>query len=504
MLELRILGVLLLLAIGPTDGGATRGAEVASPPGSSEVLLFDFEDEAGARDWSPVKLPDLKDDQPAPQIEIVAEKATSGKRCLKLTFDGGVWPAVSTARLPVGGTWNEYRTLRADITVDRPCVVGFRVCQEKSADDALDNDRSRWNKTMILQEGRNEVVVLIHDRGNAVHDRWGAVTTFIVDAFQPAKGQVVYLDHVRLGRDMPKVKFSSVSHLWSPYSLGGYSSVLAREYEKTGELARFAVLGTDWTVSDPMALSEKLKSAWTRRKPQAVDEVEADFALVYQQLKKEHPRAVMAVFRDGQKGYDPANPERVYAGWRDTHISSHGPDGPNDWRQRSHGSLPRLEAFMRHRSALMSVDLQSIPVGAKILAGRLVIARAMDRDSKRPEKPNMWVVEPCRRAWDEQAANCYYYAPEKLWAAHNGCSYGDDGDFCPVYVAHGPGGAGEASVWDFLDAVKFWTCGRHENHGFMLHGDSHDHMQIHSRESQELKKRPAVLVIYEAKASGHE
>jgi hypothetical protein len=35
---------------------------------------------------------------------------------------------------------------------------------------------------------------------------------------------------------------------------------------------------------------------------------------MYDELKKKHPGAVLAVFRDGAKGYDPANPDKVYAG----------------------------------------------------------------------------------------------------------------------------------------------------------------------------------------------
>jgi hypothetical protein len=46
--------------------------------------------------------------------------------------------------------------------------------------------------------------------------------------------------------------------------------------------------------------------------------------------------------------------------------------------------------------------------------------------------------------------------------------------------------------------VKFWTDGRHENHGFMLHGDSFHYMgRAHNRESKEIRSRPALLVIYE-------
>jgi hypothetical protein len=76
--------------------------------------------------------------------------------------------------------------------------------------------------------------------------------------------------------------------------------------------------------------------------------------------------------------------------------------------------------------------------------------------------------------------------------------HGDDPDFLPLYLAHGPGG-GKVNVWDFREAVKFWTDGKHANHGFMLHCDSRDYMRAHTREAKEIKDRPALLVIYDPK-----
>ena len=40
--------------------------------------------------------------------------------------------------------------------------------------------------------------------------------------------------------------------------------------------------------------------------------------------------------------------------------------------------------------------------------------------------------------------------------------------------------------------------GAHENHGFFLHGDSFHYMgKAYCRESKEIRKRPAILVVYE-------
>ena len=58
------------------------------------------------------------------------------------------------------------------------------------------------------------------------------------------------------------------------------------------------------------------------------------------------------------------------------------------------------------------------------------------------------------------------------------------------------GRPGRVATWDFTQAVRFWTDGKHANHGFMLHGDAGDYMVAHSREAAEARNRPAVLVVY--------
>jgi hypothetical protein len=185
---------------------------------------------------------------------------------------------------------------------------------------------------------------------------------------------------------------------------------------------------------------------------------------------------------------------------------------------------------MRHRSPLMQADLSSIPKGSTILAAKLVVMRAGEPGPKAgertPFKPNMWVAEPCNRDWDEKSANCYSYAPGKLWKAVSGLYYGEDParqpsghgtpavpggdaaaspDYQPVFAAYGPAGTGAANVWDFTEALKFWlvpraaegTDGAHVNHGFFLYGDSIDYMRIFTTRAKDVKQRPAIMVIYE-------
>jgi hypothetical protein len=150
----------------------------------------------------------------------------------------------------------------------------------------------------------------------------------------------------------------------------------------------------------------------------------------------------------------------------------------------------------------MYVDLSSVPPGSSVLAARLVVVRANDKVSDEHDsskKPTMWVVEPCNRPWEEYEVNAFEYARDKFWREVGGMAWGgDDPDFWPTFLAYGPG-RGKVTDWDFTEAVRFWSDGKHANHGFMLHGDSNDYMIAHSREAKEVRDRPAVLLVYEPK-----
>jgi len=128
-----------------------------------DQVLFDFVDEVTVKDWAPVKLPDVEKHQPAPRVEIVPrpkakDDAGPAGKSLKITYDGGDWPVVGTTKLPVQGNWKQFQTLKADLTVDRPSVAHFRICQGKADEKP---QQPRWEKTMMLLPGRNEVTLLI-------------------------------------------------------------------------------------------------------------------------------------------------------------------------------------------------------------------------------------------------------------------------------------------------------------------------------------------------------
>jgi hypothetical protein len=444
-------------------------------------MLFDFEEEADLKAWSNLALPDAKEKEPSAKIELSADHATSGKKSLKITFAGGHWPTITTTQ--VADDWLPFQTFHADVTVGRPCVVGFTALQEKSKrGDGYDLSVSRWTKTAFLRPGANHVSASIHPPNEtSISAKWGKVVRFEIFMYNPHDGESIYVDNIRLTAEKEVVPSSKV---------------------------RFNVAGTDWelfgvssatslpSASAVIELGKKLKDRWTMPEVKSVAQIEKEVKDQYAELKKKYPRAVLAVLRDGEKGYDPAQPDRVYAGWKDVHINSHGPDGCFVGRAHNNGRADLLEIFMRHRTALMRVDLSSIPKRSEILAARLIIVRASSGKTNNAEQPNMWVVEPCNRPWEEHEANAYQYARDKFWKEIGGFHWGEDPDFLPIFLAHGPGQP-KVNSWDFVEAVRFWTDGKHANHGFMLHGDSKDYMTAHSREAREIRDRPAVLVIYE-------
>ena len=336
----------------------------------------------------------------------------------------------------------------------------------------------------MLQPGTNRVSAPIHPPNqNAIHAKWGKVVRFEIFMYNPHDGESICVDNIRLSTEKETAPSSKV---------------------------RFTVAGTNWelfavssatsnaSANAVIELGKKLKDRWTRPEAKTVAQIEKEVRDQYAEFKKQHPRAVLAILRDGEKGYDPAQPEKVYTGWKDAHVNSHGPDGNYVGRARNTGKAASLEIFMRHRTALLRVDLSSIPQGAEILTTRLIIVRASSGKMNNPEQPNLWVVELCNRPWEEYEVNAFQYAKDKFWKEIGGFHWGDDPDFLPIFLAYGPGQP-TVNCWDFTEAVRYWTTGKHPNHGFMLHGDSKDYMTAHAREATDIRNRPAVLVVYEPK-----
>ena len=170
----------------------------------------------------------------------------------------------------------------------------------------------------------------------------GDITSFVIGMFRPEKGQTLLVGNVRLSPDWPPPK---VLGWYSPYNHDGYSAAVAADYARTGAVAKFKVLGTDLEVENLADLAKRVKDKWAKPEPKTIEQVEADFKAEFDKLKRDHPAAVLAVLREGEKGWDPSNPDKAYEGWKFVYVNCHGPDGPNP-RPREHAGA------VRHRRGL--------------------------------------------------------------------------------------------------------------------------------------------------------
>ena len=122
-----------------------------------------------------------------------------------------------------------------------------------------------------------------------------------------------------------------------------------------------------------------------------------------------------------------------------------------------------------------------------------ILGSAADHPQRGPLRDGGQGNSDRNRPWGEYEVNSYRYAKDKYWKSIGGMHlhHVEDPDFLPIYVAHGPGGAG-THARDFAEAVRFWTDGKHANHGFMLHGDSRGYFTAWSREAEKASCPPDV------------
>jgi len=259
----------------------------------------------------------------------------------------------------------------------------------------------------------------------------------------------------------------------------------------------YRVLGTELVVKDVDDLAEKLKDQWVKPADKGVAELEADVHAEYEKIKAAHPKAVLVTLREGDKGSDPATPDKLFTGWMDAGTPGHEPLVVVLTHFGNTGRAGSIRTWFRSHPALLRVDLSSLPKGAEVLAARLIVARSGNPGNNWDTKPTMFVVEPVRRPWNEYEVNVFEYAKDAVWSDYGAQSWGEGGDCDAVMLAHGPI-AGKTLSLDFTEAVKYWTDGQHENHGFILYG-ALDRLSIATRESGNVSNRPAVMVIYEPK-----
>ena len=134
--------------------------------------------------------------------------------CLALAASLSAFAAVSPDddANAVQGNWKPFQTLKAELTVDRPSVAYFRIYQGKPDGKP---QQPRWEKTMTLLPGRNEVTLLIRHGIGSMDPEKGDITSFIIGMFRPEKGQSLLVGKVRLSADWPPPK---VLGWYSPYN----------------------------------------------------------------------------------------------------------------------------------------------------------------------------------------------------------------------------------------------------------------------------------------------
>ena len=108
----------------------------------------------------------------------------------------------------------------------------------------------------------------------------------------------------------------------------------------------------------------------------------------------------------------------------------------------------------------------------------------------------MWVVEPCNRPWEENEVNAYEYARDRFWKAIGGMDCGDDPDFLPVYLAHGPS-QGKVNTGTSPTRSASGPTASTPTTASCCTATPAIGGACHSREAKAIEDRPAVWVIYE-------
>jgi hypothetical protein len=215
---------------------------LAAPADAEPKVLFDFESPADAASWTMVEPPGCEMKEPAASAEASPAGATSGNSALKITYAGGRLPAVTTGKLSASD-WTPYAVIRADVTVDRPSVVGLRILQEKSARvNNWSRQITRWQHAWALKPGKTTVEALLHPNElSPLRADLGKVVAVDIFACNPAAGQVVTVDNVRLDTVLPP-ELAPKAEVKTDFAV--YLQPPAPKLPKAGETFADPVFGT--------------------------------------------------------------------------------------------------------------------------------------------------------------------------------------------------------------------------------------------------------------------
>ncbi len=436
---------------------------------ADELTVFGFEDHTIGYNWISSSVPGLKAETAQVKVERVRENATEGENALRLTFSGGDMPAAKYT-LPASekNLWGIYRTFKADVTVGRDCVVFFIAKYGK-------ND---WTKIARLSAGKNTVIDLFSQSVDTVSE-------FYIGMYAPKVGEQIFIDNVRLTTKRPET--ITPFRYQEPLDLAND----AAKYEKKFKTP-FSIFGSDLTAENVKDFMGKMSGRDTSLAGKPAAEIDAAIKSEFAEIKKTHPNALLSVFRAGDGGFDPKSPSKIYTGWKDCGLSCHGPASINLGKFANIAGNTTLELFSRGRAPLMQADFSIIPAGAEILSARLVLVLSAGPGGA-------YAVEACNRPWVEKEYTWTEYAKDKFWQDSNGFSWlGEDPDFWPAYIAYGAC-YDKTGVFDFKEAVKFWTNGKKKNYGFIIYGSGSERARAYSYNTKDIKQRPAIYVIYEAK-----
>ncbi|MEI7905144.1 MAG: DNRLRE domain-containing protein [Candidatus Firestonebacteria bacterium] len=452
-----------------------------SSSGYADSQGYLFDDPKEESNWSNIDT-GLKD--PPVKIEYSNENTTKSKYSLKLTFGGGEFPTVGTKVLP--GDILNTKYLCADVTVPRDCVLGFSLFQEKSQEGySVKVAQTKFIATVFLHKGLNKAGVLLSHRFNSFTIKNGDVLRFDIFLYHPQKGESIFIDNIRFSSRVPPI-----AEL--PWHDREWQS------EKNATKADFKILNSDKSIKayrmyTVAATAPKDNFAYFGDKD--VAGIQNDMKDKLAELRKQAPDTELAVFRRGDKGFNPASPGKIYENAADAYVNTHGPDGNLiGGRANYYGSGETSELFMDHRSTMYYFDLSSIPAGSKIIDARFVVTR-----TKEGKGGGVFVAIPCNRRWDEKTVNAFEYAYGKCWKELFAFSFtGEDPDFQPLILAGGFSGS-KTVAGDFTEAVKFWTDGKNANNGFHFPSDGADYLSGFNSKNKTVSNRPALFVIYEPK-----
>src|SRR4029078_2738378 len=95
--------------------------------------------------------------------------------------------------------WLTHQTFRAEVTVSRPCLMGFTVMQEQSLRGEVWAEMvSRWTKTVLCRPGKNEVVASLRQPNEySISARFGKVVRVEIFLYEPREGETLFVDHAR-------------------------------------------------------------------------------------------------------------------------------------------------------------------------------------------------------------------------------------------------------------------------------------------------------------------